>query len=112
MTTIIYVDNKPFVCFDFILFDFKLYKQIVYCNIIFNVKFYDTDMRNNNIKKVWCAIGKEINTDCIFIGANSANFDLDKFDICNNPAYSITPGKITPVWFENDHGKQITFLIE
>ena len=35
-----------------------------------------------------------------------------KFDICNNPAYPVTHGKITPVWFENDCGRQITFLIE
>jgi hypothetical protein len=113
---IIYLKYEPYLCFSFKNFDFKFFlsscKQFCYCNIFFTIEFWNTNIYDKNSIDVHCKIDSQCQEKFFSIGMNTYNFNFDNFDISNNPNYPLTPGKITPVWVKNDHGKQITFLIE
>jgi hypothetical protein len=47
--------------------------------------------------------------NCIFIDFLKPE---KNFDICNNPDYSVTPGKAIPIWFGKGCRRKISFLIE
>lgn len=83
MISIIYVNHKPLLCFD------KTPVQALLFIKEISIKKYNA-----------------VHYDCILKNK------LEQHDISNYKPWKKTSGKIKPIWFENDCGKQITFLIE
>lgn len=95
MIAIIHVDDEPLYCFEI-------------------KNLYETDNISAIIEK-WGKIRvleQIIKNGKIYLNCKIEKIEKDFFLIENNPDYPITPGKITPIWFKNNCGKQITFLIE
>ena len=94
MTTIIYVNNEPLLCLDSPFYYDKN-------DLIDKHDFHfliDVIIKKNNYWHLNCLIH---------------NDDIqEQHDISNYKSWKTTPGKINPIWFENDCVKQITFLIE
>jgi len=98
MTAIYYIDKKPFFCEELtvkgvdLLMNEKCTKVLLEHSVFF--------------KKVYCYL----NSNRIHIFLDYLYTGEDFFDISHY--YKKIADNIEPIWIENDHGRQIGFLIE
>lgn len=93
MIAIVYLNKEPFYCFDI-----KNYCEGSKITVIHEkwgkLTVTQQTERNNNL---------HLNCETLLA--------IDRNDIVFNTNYKKMGDNVKPVWVENDHGKQITFLI-
>ena len=98
MTAIYYLNDEPFFCEELTINGVNLLMQERCTNVLLEQSMF--------FKK----LAYHLNSDRIHIFLDYLHTGEDFFDISHY--YKKMADNIKPIWFENDHGKQITFLIE
>ena len=101
MTAIIYLKNKPFYCGNFNVNKICYYNEPILFTII-NIE--NLALMIMQIKKV----NYVYHLYCVYHASLKPKTNNKKIW----EYYKKTPGNIKPIWVENDHGKQISFLLE